>query len=157
MKGPTEKLSKLVDHWLQPVVHSLPSFVQDTTHFLQTIEEWKRTYEPLPKEVLIVTLDLVGLYSNIPHQEVAVLTDTLACQNHLTTQAPPTCILLEIVKHILNNNIRLWWRNLQANLQDSNVYTHGPLTCQCLHGLAEAADTAPVPMAHQHQALETFY
>ena len=73
VNGPTEKLSKLVDHWRHPVVHSLPSFIPDTTHFLQMIEQWKRTYKPLPPEAVIVTLDVVRLYSNIPHHEVTHL------------------------------------------------------------------------------------
>ena len=32
--GPTEKLSKLVDHFLNPLVPTIKSYVKDTTHFL---------------------------------------------------------------------------------------------------------------------------
>ena len=41
INGPTEKLSKLVDSWLQPIVQELPSSIKDTTHFLRVVEEWK--------------------------------------------------------------------------------------------------------------------
>jgi len=59
--GPTEKLSKLTDYWLQPAVKVIPSYIQDTTHFLQTIESWN-SRGPLPRECLFVTIDVVGLY-----------------------------------------------------------------------------------------------
>ena len=141
-----EKLSKLVDHWLQPVVHSLPSFIQDTTHFLQMNEQWKRTYEPppVPPDALTQSLDVVGLYSNIPHHEVTTsLMETLG-NEHLETQAPPTHLLLEIVEHILCNNVFEFKRNFQANLGDSNGHTH----YQCLHGLIRATAIITITMAH---------
>jgi hypothetical protein len=37
VSGPTERLSRLVDHWLQPAVQALPSYLKDTTHLLQII------------------------------------------------------------------------------------------------------------------------
>jgi len=53
-----------------------------------------------------VTLDVVGLYSKIPHHEVTTsLTETLADNDHLETQAPPTHLLLEIVEQIFHNNV----------------------------------------------------
>ena len=104
--GPTEKLSKLVDHWLQPVVTQLPSYVKDTTHFLQIVEEWKNSYSPLPPDALLVTIDVVGLYTNIPHPEVAVsVTESLTGKQHLVPDAPPTSLLLKIIHHVLENNI----------------------------------------------------
>ena len=104
--GPTEKLSKLVEHWLQPLVQQLQSNIKDTTHFLQIVEGWKTCYSPLPPEALLVTIDVVGLYTNIPHPEVALsLTDSLATNRHLVPEAPPTALFLKIIDHILKNNV----------------------------------------------------
>ncbi|XP_070208302.1 uncharacterized protein [Littorina saxatilis] len=104
--GPTEKMSKLVDHWLQPLVRELPSYVKDTTHFLQLVENWKTSYGPLPIDALIVTVDVVGLYTNIPHQDVGTsVADTLSTGQHLVPEAPPKNLLLKIIDHVLHNNV----------------------------------------------------
>ena len=51
-------------------------------------------YKPLPPEALTVTLDVVGLYSNISHHEVTMsLMETQTGDDHLETQAPLTHIL----------------------------------------------------------------
>ena len=50
VNGPTERLSKLADHWLKPVAQKLPSYVKDTTHLLQIIEEWNNTITPLTED-----------------------------------------------------------------------------------------------------------
>lgn len=87
--GPTEKISKLLDHFLQPIVQNLPSYIQDTTHFLRIVEEWNERYSPLPPHAQLVTIDVVGLYSNIPHDEVALsLRESLANNRHLVSSCP---------------------------------------------------------------------
>ena len=59
--GPTESLSKFVDHWLQSIVTYLPSNIQDATHMLHTLQQFR-------KGVRLVTTDVVGLYTRIPLQ-----------------------------------------------------------------------------------------
>ena len=82
--GPTEKLSKLVDHWLQPLVPDQPSYVKDSTHFLQLVEQWNDSCSPLPQEALIVSIDVAGLYTDIPHQEVVMsVTDIYPTKKYL--------------------------------------------------------------------------
>ena len=106
VSGPTEKLSKLVDYWIQPLVQATPAFLRDTTHFLQVVEEWKQTYDPLPQEALFVTIDVVGLYSNIPHHEVETsLRAALTQHRDLVPEAPPTDTIMKIVQHVLGNNV----------------------------------------------------
>ena len=36
---PTEKFSEFVDHFLNPYVQTIPSYIKDTTHFLSLIED----------------------------------------------------------------------------------------------------------------------
>eukprot|EP00745_Piridium_sociabile_P005366 TRINITY_DN13285_c0_g1_i1.p1 TRINITY_DN13285_c0_g1~~TRINITY_DN13285_c0_g1_i1.p1 ORF type:complete len:744 (-),score=124.94 TRINITY_DN13285_c0_g1_i1:151-2382(-) len=104
VNGPTEKLSKLVDSWLQPSVRKVPSYIQDTTHMLRTIEQWNHDYGPFNNSVKLVTIDVVGLYTNIPHDEIET-----ALRFHLqggqVDGIPPTDKIIQVVDHILKNNV----------------------------------------------------
>jgi hypothetical protein len=63
--SPTEKISQLVDHFLQLPSTQNPSYVKDTTHFLQKIGNLGN----IPKDSLLVTFDVTALYTNIPNKE----------------------------------------------------------------------------------------
>ncbi len=60
----TENLSSLVDHWLQPYVKELPSYIKDSTSFINLLEKLK-----LPNDCLLVSIDVSSLYANIPHKD----------------------------------------------------------------------------------------
>lgn len=62
--GPTEKISHVVDLSLKKALKTIPSYIQDTKHFVNIVENTK-----LPKNALLVTLDVTGLYLNIPQEE----------------------------------------------------------------------------------------
>jgi len=62
---PTERISGFVDHFLRPFVPLIKSYVKDTTHFINQIEN----IPPLPRGALLVTLDVTSLYTNIPNQD----------------------------------------------------------------------------------------
>ena len=51
-----------MDHFLNPAMKDLNSFITDTTHFLQTLSDIR----DLPPHTLLVTLDVESLYTNIP-------------------------------------------------------------------------------------------
>ena len=106
VSGPTEKISKLIDHFLQPIVKKLPAYLKDTTHFLQTIEDWNKEFGPFPSDTLFVTIDVVGLYTNIPHNEAkdavkeAMLKNPDIIPDKLTTD-----LMGEMMHHVLSNNV----------------------------------------------------
>ena len=60
----TEKISQFVDKWLQPYVKNLPSYIKDTTEFINQIEATK-----LPTYRKLASIDVSSLYTNIPHEE----------------------------------------------------------------------------------------
>jgi hypothetical protein len=68
------------------------------------VEEWKETFEPLPPDTLIVTIDVVGLYTNIPHEEVPISIRE-ALQEFSAPEAPPFHLLVKIINHVLENNV----------------------------------------------------
>ena len=62
---PTERISQFVDHFLKEVAPLGKSFLKDTTSFLQCI----RDIDTVDPSCLLVTLDVTGLYTNIPNDE----------------------------------------------------------------------------------------
>ena len=95
---PTERLSHFVDYHLQPLVHKLPSFVEDTNDFLNKL----LTIGNLPANSLLVTLDVSSLYTNIPHNE-----GINACERFLRTSSHKTILtstLCDLIRRILIMN-----------------------------------------------------
>ena len=62
---PTERISQLVDQFLKDISTRGRSYLKDTTHFLETIEDLGQ----LPKGCFLVTLDVTSLYTNTPNRE----------------------------------------------------------------------------------------
>ena len=61
----TSKLSKFVDYYLQPHVKAPPSYVKDTTDFINKFQNIKDT----SKDSILVALAVKALYTNIPNHE----------------------------------------------------------------------------------------
>ena len=61
----TEKISAFVDHQLKSLVLQIPSYVKDTNDFLAKLKDMERFLDV----AILVTLDVVGLHPNIPHDE----------------------------------------------------------------------------------------
>jgi len=62
---PTERISEFVDNNLRPLVPKINSYVKDTNDFLRKLGELQR----LPEGAILCTIDVVGLYPHIPHDE----------------------------------------------------------------------------------------
>jgi hypothetical protein len=80
-RSPTERLGGFVDYFLQTGMRSLPSFMNDTKHALQLIEEINAKVERNETSldgVGLATLDLVQMYNNMT-EEVGYQ----ACKNFL--------------------------------------------------------------------------
>ena len=63
-EGPTERLSSFVDKLLQPIAQTQKSYLKDTTHFINFIENTK-----VPRNTILVSVDVTSLYTNIPQEE----------------------------------------------------------------------------------------
>ena len=63
---PTVKLSQYADHLLKPLLKNIPSYVQDTTDFLCRIFDVNQN---LPHDIILITIDVKSLYTNIPNDE----------------------------------------------------------------------------------------
>ena len=120
---PTERFSQFVDHHLKPLVQTTQSFIKDTTHFLNKLEQLGQ----LPPNGLLVTLDVSSLYNNIPHNE-----GITACRHFLDTRdrnstAVGTESLCDLIRMILT----------------MNNFTFNDKHCLQIHGTAMGTRIAP--------------
>ena len=99
--SPTEKISEFLDHFLQPLLVTIPSYVKDTTHFLRILSE----LPPLPENLLLITLDVTSLYTNILLSKArTVLKDYL--DRHRTGLEMPTNIsLIKLLNLVFTKNV----------------------------------------------------
>ena len=63
--NPTKKVSEFLDHHLQPVMKEGKSYIKDTADFLDKLKDLGEIRDG----AILVTADVVGLYSSIPHTE----------------------------------------------------------------------------------------
>lgn len=100
----TENISLFLDHHAKPLVTKLPSFIEDTPDFLRAIEQLKE--EELPKEAIPVTIDVVGLYGNIPQCEaIDTMSKMLETRSPSLKEGVPTSFLIELLELVLTQNI----------------------------------------------------
>ena len=96
--APTGKISYFVDHHLNPLVRKIPSHIKDTNDFLLKLQQ----LDDLSSESLLVTLDVISLYTNIPHLE-----GLDACRETLNQQEvldPPTEDIVQLISIVLKRN-----------------------------------------------------
>ena len=96
---PTERISSFLDDIMQPIVHSLPSYIKDTTDALQTFQNYRFSSS---SNKLVFSMDVKSLYTSIPHSE------GLKALRHFfdkrTHKYPPTETLLCLAELVLTNN-----------------------------------------------------
>ena len=61
----TRNISSFLDYHLQPLLQKVKSYVKDTNDFLRKI----RDLNNVPENAILCTIDVVGLYPSIPHEE----------------------------------------------------------------------------------------
>jgi len=94
----TENISAFLDHILKPLAKEVKSYIKDTNDFLRKIRSVN-----LPSNAILATIDVVGLYPNIPHDE-----GLIALENALNGRKDKeisTKSVLELAECVLKNNI----------------------------------------------------
>ena len=97
---PTERISQLVDFFLQPTVKALPSYVRDTTDFLSKLIHLGN----LPDNCLLATLDVASLYTNIPNDQGLLAAKETLDRFRPINEKPSTENLITLLEKVLKMN-----------------------------------------------------
>jgi hypothetical protein len=97
---PTEKNSKLVDFFLNPASTSHKSYVRDTAHFLNIIQE----LGTLPENCILVTFDVSSLYTNIPHVGGLQAAKEALNKHRPLDEKPSNDCLINLLEFVLTKN-----------------------------------------------------
>ena len=94
-----ENISSFIEYHLKPLVQNVKSYIRDTNNFLSKLA----SLPPLPDDVILCTIDVVGLYPNIPHDEGLIAMRKaldLRKDKRISTES-----LIELAECVLKNNI----------------------------------------------------
>nr|XP_006817019.1 PREDICTED: uncharacterized protein LOC102808054 [Saccoglossus kowalevskii] len=101
--GPTEKISELIDHFLIPIVKRQHTYIKDTTDFINKIENIQ-----VSDNNVLVTLDVVSMYTNTVHEEAIRATANAMQSNYNHSDSPlkplPGEYIIKLLEIILKRN-----------------------------------------------------
>ena len=93
----TEDISAFLDFHLKPIAAKVKSYIKDTNDFLRKLQNLPK----LPDDVILCTIDVVGLYPNIPNEEgLLFLKKALDKRRNKTVS---TESLIELAELVLRN------------------------------------------------------
>ncbi|XP_041417050.1 uncharacterized protein LOC121393214 [Xenopus laevis] len=92
-----QPIAKFLDHFLQPLVQRMESYIKDTKHLLSLLKDVQ-----IPDNCLLVTMDVSSLYTVIPHRE-GIATCERALQKY-HQGSPPVDFLILLLDMILSHN-----------------------------------------------------
>ena len=117
----TENISAFLDFHLQSLAREVKAYIKDTNDFLKKL----RSLTNLPNGIILCSVDVVGLYPNIPHDEgLSALQKILELRREKKVS---TSTLVELAEVVLKNN----------------VFTFGKKTLKQLRGTAIGTKFAP--------------
>ena len=97
---PTAHISQYLDHIFQPIVAALPTFIKDSTDAIRQIEALNDRVDFTPRTIF--TVDVVSLYTNIPHAEGLVALRYFLDRRSVQTHSTST--LLRLAELVLDMN-----------------------------------------------------
>ena len=113
----TENISSFLDYHLQPLAQKVKSYVKDTNDFLCKIRELKK----VPENAILCTIDVVGLYPSIPHEDgLAVLKSALDDRQVKTVS---TGSVMDLASLVLKNNYFEFNENYYLQKQGTAIGT----------------------------------
>ena len=130
----TENLSQFVDIWLQPLMKGLPSFIQDTNHFIKMIEETH-----LNQDCLLASIDVTSLYTNIRHEDgIEATVEALHATYAKDEDQPPPEVIGDMLRFILTHNVFEFEEKYFLQLQGCTMGSKCSPSYACIYmGLVE--------------------
>ena len=106
----TENISAFLDFHLQPLTGEAKSYIKDTNGFLKKL----RSLTDLPSDIILCSVDVVGLYPNIPHDEgLSALQKRLELRRDKKVS---TSTLVELAEVVLKNNVFTFGKTNTRNI-----------------------------------------
>ncbi len=97
LHGPTERVSVYMDHRLQPLAQSLPSYIKDSKDFIKVIES-----TPLPRDCLLCTW---CLHQHAHRGGINAVREALGSHRNLDQSHAPIDTTIVLLDLILYNNV----------------------------------------------------
>ena len=97
--GPTEKISQFMDHFIGPLVPLSKSCIRDSTHMINFLNNFK-----ILPDMLLCTLDITSVYTNIPHNESTQAIKEFLAIHRDTNTLPHNSYIIELLEVVLTNN-----------------------------------------------------
>ena len=97
--GPMEKISQLADYFIGKIVPLSQSYVRDSTYLINILKDF--TVQP---GILLCTLDITSLYTNIPHLEGIQSTKEMLAIHKPPDTLPHNSYITELLELVLTNN-----------------------------------------------------
>ena len=111
----TENISAFLDFHLQPLAREVKSYIKDTNGFLTKL----RSLTNLPNDIILCSVDVVGLYPNIPHDEG--LSTLQIIMELRRDKKVSTSTLVELAEVALKNNVFTFGKkNFESITRNSN-------------------------------------
>ena len=97
----TGNMATFLDHYLQPIVRSLPAYLKDSAQFIRKV-----TALPLEPNDILVTVDVKSLYTNIPTPEGLEACYGAWLRSEMNDpQQPPAETLRHMLEMVLKLNV----------------------------------------------------
>ena len=97
--GPTEKISQLVDHFIGDIVPLSKSYIRDSSHLINILNDTS-SYPGM----LLCTLDITSLYTNIPHNEGIESIKKMLAIYRPPGSKPHNSYIVKLLELVLTNN-----------------------------------------------------
>ena len=92
-------MSAFVEREIQPLLANIPSYIKDTTDFLNTLSR----FDNLPDNTILVALDVTALYFSIRNKDgIGACKKYLDRRTQLPTSSEDIC---QLMSPILENNV----------------------------------------------------
>ena len=101
--SPTERLSMWIEHYLKPLMDTLPCRLQDTPHFLRKLDQYNSSSEEGISSVILCSWDIEAMFPNIDNE--LGLTACKDILNKRPIQEPSTESIVEAIQITLEENI----------------------------------------------------
>ena len=113
----TENISSFIEYHLKPLAQKVKSYIKDTNDFLRKLSN----LPSLSEDVILCTIDAVGLYPNIQHEGgLAAIKEDLDKRDDKSIS---TETLMELAECVLKNNIFEHNEDLYKQLRGTAIGT----------------------------------